>query len=216
MTRLEHTRTNLRANPLIAILRNVPARCIVPLGTALVEGGVTNIEVAFTDRDAAHKLVALRQAVADRVCLGAGTITNKERFEAALAAGAEFIVTPHVISAVNALAAQSAVPVVCGAMTPTEIALARDQGCQFIKLFPAAPLGPAYLKALLGPYPDLEVFVVGGITKDNLKAFMTAGALGAGIGGSLTDLDWETPNYAAVTSLAKDLLAILHAPERHS
>jgi len=86
---------------------------------------------------------------------------------------------------------------------------ALEQGCQFIKLFPAAPLGPAYLKALFGPYPELEVFVVGGIGRGNLEAFMRVGALGAGVGGSLTDLDWEKPDYAVVTSLVKDLLAMI-------
>lgn len=204
--------TSLRARPLIAILRGVPERCIAPLGVALAEGGVTNIEVTFTDHDAARKLVLLRRALPDSVCVGAGTVTKQGRLEAALEAGAEFVVTPHVVPAVNALALQSGVPVVCGAMTPTEIAQGLEQGCRFIKLFPAAPLGPAYLKALFGPYPELEVFVVGGIGRGNLEAFMRAGALGAGIGGSLTDLDWENPDYAVVTSLATDLLAMIRDP----
>ncbi len=203
--------TSLQAKPLIAILRGVPESCIVPLGAALVEGGVTTIEVTFTDHDAAHKLVLLRQALAGRVCLGAGTITGVKRLEAALEAGAEFVVTPHLAPAVNALALQSGAPVICGAMTPTEIAQGIGQGCQFIKLFPAAPLGPAYLKALFGPYPELEVFVVGGINRDNLDAFMRAGALGAGVGGGLTDLNWEKPDYAGVTALAGELLDMIRA-----
>lgn len=200
---------NLRAKPLIAILRGVPERCIAPLGAALADGGVANIEVTFTDHDAARKLALLRRALPDSVCVGAGTVTDQGRLEAALEAGAEFVVTPHVVPAVNALALESGVPVVCGAMTPTEMAQALEQGCRFIKLFPAAPLGPAYLKALFGPYPELEVFVVGGIGRGNLEAFMRAGALGAGVGGSLTDLEWTRPDYHAVAALARDLLSLI-------
>ncbi len=201
---------HLRAHPIMAILRGVPAPQVLPLAQALLAGGVRSLEVAFTDADAAPKIAELVDAFArdGSAFVGAGTVTTAERAEAALAAGAAFLVTPHVASAVNAVARERGVPVVCGAATPTEIAQAREQGAAFIKLFPAGPLGPGYLRALLGPYPDLEVFAVGGVGRDNARAFLEAGAIGLGVGGALTSLDWDAPDLDSVTRLARELSAI--------
>lgn len=193
----------LRAFPFIAILRGVPAAHVVPLGEALWAGGVRSLEVTFTDADAAAKIEALRDSLPVEVLVGAGTVTTRKRAAAARAAGAGFLVTPHVAPEVNAFAVDHGLPVVCGATTPTEIAQALDQGCAFIKLFPAGPLGPDYLRALLGPYPDLEVFAVGGVGLDNAAAYLAAGALGLGIGGALTTLDWRDPDLDAATRLAR-------------
>jgi 2-dehydro-3-deoxyphosphogluconate aldolase/(4S)-4-hydroxy-2-oxoglutarate aldolase len=201
----------LRAHPLLAILRGVPADQVVPLGEALLAGGVRNLEVTFTDADAAAKIEALRASLPVEVLVGAGTVTTRKRAAAARAAGAGFLVTPHVAPEVNAFAVDHALPVVCGATTPTEIAQALDQGCAFIKLFPAGPLGPDYLRALLSPYPDLEVFVVGGVGLANAAAFLAAGALGLGIGGALTTLDWRDPDLDAATRLARTFVGLIDA-----
>ena len=193
----------LRAYPLLAILRGVPAEHVVPLGAALLAGGVRCLEVTFTDADAAAKIEALRASLPVEVLVGAGTVTTRKRAAAARAAGASFLVTPHVAPEVNAFAVDHELPVVCGATTPTEIAQALEQGCAFIKLFPAGPLGPDYLRALLSPYPDLEVFAVGGVGLANAAAYLAAGALGLGIGGALTTLDWRDPDLDAATRLAR-------------
>ena len=205
---------HLRAHPVLAIMRGVPADHVTALGRALLAGGVRSLEVAFTDEDARDKIAALVAEFADDagsadVVVGAGTVTTPERAEAARAAGAAFLVTPHVAPGVNAFAREHALPVLCGAATPSEIAQAREQGAAFIKLFPAGPLGPAYLRALLGPYPDLEVFAVGGIGAANAAAFLEAGALGLGVGGALTSRDWTDPDFAAVTALARELVGVL-------
>lgn len=218
---MSHVVEHLRAHPVLAILRGVPAEHVVPLGRALLAGGVRSIEVTFTDADATDKLAALSRAFGGAsqgstigmppggVILGAGTVTSVERAAAAVAAGASFLVTPHVAGPVNAYARERGVPVICGATTATEIVLARGQGAALIKLFPAGPLGPSYLKALLGPYPDAELFAVGGIGPTNARAFLEAGAVGLGVGGSLTSLDWTSPNFEAVTAMARELVAIV-------
>ena len=205
---------HLRAHPVLAIMRGVPAEHVVVLGHALRAGGVRSLEVAFTDADASDKIAALVADFGDGdgnadVVVGAGTVTTPERADAARAAGARFLVTPHVAPAVNAFAREHALPVLCGATTASEIAQAREQGAAFIKLFPAGPLGPDYLRALLGPYPDLEVFAVGGIGAANAAAFLEAGAIGLGVGGALTSRDWTDPDLAAVTALAGELVGIV-------
>lgn len=209
---------HLRAHPVLAILRGVPAEHVVPLGRALRAGGVRSIEVTLTDADAVEKIAALvcalggaddrtpEGALSGGVVIGAGTVTTRDRAAAAEAAGARFLVTPHVAASVNAYARERGVPVMCGATTATEIALAREQGSALIKLFPAGPLGPSYLKALLGPYPDAELFAVGGIGPSNARAFVAAGAVGLGVGGSLTSLDWTSPDFDAVTAMARELV----------
>ncbi len=209
---------HLRAYPVLAILRGVPAEHVVALGRALLLGGVRSLEVAFTDADASDKITALVAALGDasgdasggapRVVVGAGTVTTPERAAAAQAAGATFVVTPHVAPRVNAFAREHALPVLCGATTPSEIAQAREQGAAFVKLFPAGPLGPAYLRALLGPYPDLEVFAVGGIGASNAAAFLEAGAIGLGVGGALTSRDWTAPDFDTVAALARQLVDV--------
>jgi 2-dehydro-3-deoxyphosphogluconate aldolase / (4S)-4-hydroxy-2-oxoglutarate aldolase len=218
---------HLRAHPVLAILRGVPAEHVVSLGHALLAGGVRSIEVALTDADASDKIAALVAALgdagaprsagldADRVVIGAGTVTTRDRAAAAHAVGADFLVTPHVAAAVNAYAREHALPVVCGATTPSEIAVAREQGAALIKLFPAGPLGTSYLRALLGPYPDLEVFAVGGVGAENARAFLEAGAVGLGVGGALTSLDWTSPDFDAVSTLARELVELV-SNERES
>ncbi len=205
---------HLRTHPVLAIMRGVPAEHVTALGRALLTGGVRSLEVAFTDGDASDKIATLVAEFADGtgdadVAVGAGTVTTRERAEAAHAAGATFLVTPHVAASVNAFAREHALPVLCGATTAGEIAQALEQGAAFIKLFPAGPLGPGYLRALLGPYPDLEAFAVGGIGATNARAFLEAGAIGLGVGGALTSLDWAAPDLDAVTALARELVELV-------
>lgn len=200
---------HLRAHPVLAIMRGVPAEHVTALGRALLAGGVRSLEVAFTDEDASDKIAALIDALGEHVVVGAGTVTTPARAEAARVAGATFLVTPHVAPAVNAFAREHALPVLCGATTASEIVQAREQGAALIKLFPAGPLGPSYLRALLGPYPDLEVFAVGGIGAANAAAFLEAGAIGVGVGGALTSRDWVAPDFAAVTALARALVGVV-------
>jgi 2-dehydro-3-deoxyphosphogluconate aldolase/(4S)-4-hydroxy-2-oxoglutarate aldolase len=190
-------------HPLIAILRGVPANAIATLGYHLVAGGITNIEVAFTDPDAADKVRLLKEQLSGGACIGAGTVTDTKRATAALNAGAEFFVTPHLCPEVNTFALEHSITVVGGALTPTEVAQADEQGCEFIKLFPASAVGPGYVQALKGPYPKLRVLVVGGITLDNLPDYLEAGAFGAGIGGDLTRVDWGEPDYHGVRQRAR-------------
>ena len=200
---------HLREHSVLAILRGVPASELAKLGLAIVDGGVRSLEVTFTDADAGDKIRLLRDELPDGVQVGAGTVTTRARAEQARAAGASFLVTPHVAAEVNAFARDHALPVLCGATTPSEIAQALEQGCTFVKLFPAGPLGASYLRALMGPYPGLEVFAVGGVASANARAFLEAGAIGLGIGGGLTSPGGSAAGLAAVSRQARELVGIV-------
>lgn len=196
----------IRRQRLVAILRGVPEAHIVAMGEALLEGGINIIEVALSEPGSLGALERLSVHMGNRAFIGAGTVLTTELGRKALNAGARFFVTPHVVPAVCELAVAQDVAINCGVLTPTEIAQARGLGSTIVKLFPAASMSPAYLKALRGPYPDLEALVVGGIGPNNLGEYMRAGALGGGIGGALTSQDWSRPDFQRTTQIAKQLV----------
>lgn len=197
----------LERHRLIAILRGVPGDHVEDLGRALVEGGVRLLEIALGGPEDVSQIRTLRSALPEDVEVGAGTVTTVALARAAHDAGASFFVTPHVAEAVNAYASKAKLGLVSGALTPTEIAAARTQGSRFVKLFPAAAFGPSYMKALLAPYPDLELIAVGGIGPDNVREYLQAGATGAGVGSSLTSLQWDAPDFSACIAGARALVA---------
>ena len=151
----------------------------------------------------------MRDHAPDGVLVGAGTVTSAPLARRALDHGAEFFVTPHVAEPVLDHARSHDIAIVCGATTPTEISQAREGGADFTKLFPAAVLGTAYLRALLGPYPDLKAIVVGGIRSSNVAAFLEAGAVGAGIGGALATIRPGDVSLADKRNEAARLLSAL-------
>jgi len=170
----------------IAIFRAVPAEEIVEVARTLHDAGITLMEVAMSDPQALEEMRSLHREFGSNLMLGAGTVTSRSFAEAAVEAGARFLVTPHVVPSVNAFGGERGLPVLGGALTPTEIMAAGEQGNEYVKIFPAGPLGPAYIHALLGPYPDLKVVAVGGIGSDNAAAFVRAGAVGVAVGSALT------------------------------
>lgn len=176
----------LESSGVIAIFRAVPREEMIALAGALVEAGIALMEVAMSEAGAGEKLALLHAELGASAMLGAGTVTSAALAEEAVAAGARFLVTPHLVPAVNAFGRDRRIPVLGGALTPTEIAATHEQGSDFVKVFPAGPLGPAYFRALLGPYPDARLVAVGGVTAENAGAFIRAGAVGVAVGGALT------------------------------
>lgn len=197
----------VRRHRLVAILRGVPQDSVVPLAEALYGAGIRLVEVALSDPQTLPLVKDLASWAPSDAMVGAGTVTSSALAEAAAGEGAQFLVTPHVALPVIDIARQTSLGLLCGALTPTEIASAREAGAQLIKLFPASAVGPGYVKALLGPYPDLEVLVVGGISSQNLSTYLEAGALGAGVGGALSKVAAGDSSFAAARKEAARLVA---------
>lgn len=155
---------------------------------ALVAGGVTVIEVTMTVPGAVELLRELKQAYGERLLLGAGTVTDVGQTQETIAAGAEFIVSPsfhpEVVGRTKALG-KVAIP---GALTPTEVITAWRAGADYVKIFPCSAVGGAsYLKALLAPFPELQLIPTGGVTLDTAAEFLKAGALALGVGTDLVN-----------------------------
>ncbi|WP_320776010.1 bifunctional 4-hydroxy-2-oxoglutarate aldolase/2-dehydro-3-deoxy-phosphogluconate aldolase [Streptomyces sp. CRN 30] len=166
--------SQLTNDQVIAVVRAPEIPDPVALCAALRAGGIRWIEFTRTTPGlAAH----LRKAVADDGHgIGAGTVMTGEQAEELIEAGAQYLVTPGCRPDVARVASAAGVPVVLGALTPTEVGTALDLGADAVKIFPAGAFGPGYLKDLAGPFPGLPIVASGGVTADNAAAFLAAGA----------------------------------------
>ena len=158
------------------------------LCAALVAGGIRAVELTFTTPNVGELLRAAVAADTGAI-VGAGTVTTVARAREAIDAGARFLVTPGVSDEVAAVARDADVPVIMGALTPTEVMRAVDLGSTAVKLFPAAALGTAYLAQLRGPFPDVPIVVSGGVTTETANDWITAGALAATAGSGVVAAD---------------------------
>ena len=181
----------IRRHRLIAILRRVePQGLLLDLVAELAADGVRVLEVTFDGASAAEDLVAVKQRLhGNDVMVGAGTIVSGERMDAALAAGAQFLVAPTLDLAIVAEAVDRGVPVIPGAYSPTEVALAWDSGATFVKVFPVSSLGPSHIRELRGPLRDIEMIATGGVDATNTAAYLEAGCVAVGVGGALVKAD---------------------------
>lgn len=171
----------------IAVVRAESGAELVPVVEALADGGVTAAEITFTVPNAIEVIGQVRKALGDRVVLGAGTVLDPETARAALLAGAEYIVSPALNLDVIRLCRRYGKAVMPGAFTPTEVLTAWENGADIVKIFPADVGGPAYLKALRGPFPQIRVMPTGGVDITTAEAFLRAGACCLGVGSQLVD-----------------------------
>ncbi|MCH8008148.1 MAG: bifunctional 4-hydroxy-2-oxoglutarate aldolase/2-dehydro-3-deoxy-phosphogluconate aldolase [Chloroflexi bacterium] len=170
---------------IVAILRATSGERLAAVAEALYEGGIDVIEVTFTVPDVLEVLAAVRKRLGDRILMGAGTVLDAETARVAILAGAEFIVSPTVNAAVIRLCRRYDKVVMPGAFTPTEVLAAWEAGADVVKVFPADVGGPAYLKALHGPLPQIRLMPTGGVNLQTLPDYVKAGACAVGLGGAL-------------------------------
>ncbi|WP_243709412.1 bifunctional 4-hydroxy-2-oxoglutarate aldolase/2-dehydro-3-deoxy-phosphogluconate aldolase [Micromonospora sp. 15K316] len=174
----------LAAARILAVIRGTSTSGAIAAGTALLEEGVRVVEVALTTPDAPRAVAALRAAAPAGTLVGAGTVLTAADVADVAAAGAQFVVTPAVVESI-AEAADRGIPVAAGAFTPTEAYTAMSMGASAVKLFPASVGGPAYLKALRDPFPDIPFVAVGGVGLGDVPGYLAAGAIAVGVGGPL-------------------------------
>ncbi len=172
---------------IVAVVRAESGESLIKVVRALAEGGVTAAEITFTVPDAVEVIRQVRQEIGDAIVLGAGTVLDPETARAALLAGAEYIVSPIVNLDVIRLCRRYDKAVMPGAFTPTEVVAAWEAGADVIKVFPADIGGPAYLKALRGPLPQIRLMPTGGVDLNTAESFLKAGACCLGIGSSLVE-----------------------------
>ena len=176
----------LAAVPVVAILRAADAGRFLQVGRVLYEAGVRAVEVTLTSAGALEAFGRLREELPGDALLGVGTVRSVADAEAAVGAGAAYLVAPDFRPEVVAWAVERGVPAVPGALTPTEIAAAWAAGATAVKLFPvSAAGGPAYLKAVRAPLPEVPLVPTGGVGLGEIGAYLGAGAAAVGIGAPL-------------------------------
>jgi 2-dehydro-3-deoxyphosphogluconate aldolase / (4S)-4-hydroxy-2-oxoglutarate aldolase len=172
--------------PVVAILRAGDARRFLEVGRVLYEGGVRAIEVTLTSRGALEAFGRLREELPADALLGVGTVRSAADAERALDVGATYLVAPDFRPEMVAFAVERGIPVVPGALTPTEVAAAWAAGATAVKVFPVSAVGgPGYVKAIRAPLPEVPLVPTGGVGVDDVGAYLAAGAAAVGIGSPL-------------------------------
>jgi 2-dehydro-3-deoxyphosphogluconate aldolase / (4S)-4-hydroxy-2-oxoglutarate aldolase len=207
----ESTQEILERVGLIPVLRARSVAQALAVVKALMDGGVTVIEVTLTVPGAIDVLKELKKQYGSKLLLGSGTVTTVKEVEETIAAGAEFVVSPSfhpdVVAATKALKKLS----IPGALTPTEIVTASRAGADYVKVFPCSAVGGAsYFKAILAPFPHLKLIPTGGVKLDTAEGLLRAGARALGVGSDLVNLaavDAGTPEK--ITEAAHKYLEIV-------
>lgn len=200
-------------NPgIVAVVRAPRPDLCTPLARALLEGGVIAIEITMTTPNAIEAIRATSKAVESQALIGVGTVLDAKTAHAAIEAGAEFVVSPITRKEIADAAHEHDRPVMLGAYTPTEAQTAHEMGSDFIKIFPADTLGPAYIKALRAPLPHLQIVPTGGVDLKTIGPFLKAGCVAVGAGSSLVPAEaLKNENWAEITRLAKEFVAAAQA-----
>ena len=172
------------APPIIAVLRARDHEAYDPVIAALISGGIRSIELTLTTPGTLDALPELRRRHPGAV-IGIGTVTTRADAETAIERGAAYLVTPVVDTGVIAAARDAVLPVYPGALTPTEVLAAWRAGASAVKIFPAGTVGPGYAGHLRGPFPDLRFIPSGGVSLDDIPAWLRAGASAVSLGGPL-------------------------------
>jgi 2-dehydro-3-deoxyphosphogluconate aldolase/(4S)-4-hydroxy-2-oxoglutarate aldolase len=195
---------------MIAILRGFTPEEAVRAGRALADGGARVLEVSLVDPQASRSIERLREELGAGCVVGAGTVITESGAEAALEAGADFLFSPGLNQRVIATAEARGALAIPGVLTASEVTSALALGARLMKLFPAEPLGPAYLKQMLGPFPDLRLVPTGGVGTGNAPAYLSAGAVAVGAGTSVANPAWAHENrYELFEQAAADFLRSL-------
>ncbi|MDR1133014.1 MAG: bifunctional 4-hydroxy-2-oxoglutarate aldolase/2-dehydro-3-deoxy-phosphogluconate aldolase [Synergistaceae bacterium] len=198
---------------LIAIVRGIEGESCMALAEALCESGVEMIEFTFDPKNpsgngsVADTINNIRARFGDRLLPGAGTVTTPDLVDTAGSAGALYIISPDMNPAVIERTRERGLVSIPGALSPTEILSAHRAGADFVKIFPASVLGAEYIKAIRAPINHVKLLAVGGINAENISDFLSAGVVGAGVGGNLVNKKLVAEGrFAEIREYAKTLV----------
>jgi 2-dehydro-3-deoxyphosphogluconate aldolase/(4S)-4-hydroxy-2-oxoglutarate aldolase len=173
---------------IVPIVRTSSAEGAIQAVEAIYNGGVRAAEITMTVPGAIHALEKLADRFGGKLILGAGTVLDPETARACMLAGAEFFVTPSLRLSTIEMAKRYSKVICPGALTPTEVLTAWEAGADMVKIFPCGNVGgPKYIKALKGPFPQIEMIPTGGVNLETTGDFLKAGACAVAVGSELVD-----------------------------
>jgi 2-dehydro-3-deoxyphosphogluconate aldolase/(4S)-4-hydroxy-2-oxoglutarate aldolase len=205
----------LRDTGVVAILRGARPEHLEAVSDALAQAGITCLELTLTTPGALEALTRVRAALDPSVAVGIGSVITAAQAQAVLEAGADFLVSPGVCVDVAREAARVGVACYPGGWTPTEIIAAWGLGVPAVKLFPAASGGPAHLKNLRGPLPDIPLVPTGGVDLTHIGDYIAAGAVAVGLGGPLIGDALDGGSLPALAERAAAALAAVNDARAH-
>lgn len=189
----------------VAVIRTNSGAELVSICEAMVEGGITGVEITMTSPGAIEAIYEASKVLKGKAIIGAGSVLDPETARAAMLAGADFIVSPVLNLDVIELCKRYGKIVIPGAFSPTEILTAWQAGADVVKVFPATRLGPSFIKDIRGPLPQVRLTPTGGVNIDNLGDFLKAGAVFVGVGSALVSKkDVAEQNWSALAKRAED------------
>jgi len=192
----------------VAIIRADNSEQLIHASRALIDGGVSGIEITMTTPNALQVIADVRRVFGDKVLAGVGSILDVKTAEAAIAAGAEYVITPVLKPEVIAYCNRVGKPIFSGSYTPTEAQTAFELGADFIKIFPAEGLGPKYIQSIRGPLPHLKIVPTGGVDVHTAGDFIKAGCVAVAAGSTLVSKDiLKNQDWARLTDLAAQFIA---------
>lgn len=198
--------SRIRNDKVIALIRADGPGSLIDCARALSAGGLNVIELTMSTPGAISVLAQAAKELPN-VTFGMGTVLNPETVAEAKAAGAQFIVTPCVRPTVIAACKALELPILGGALTPTEAYTTYELGADVVKVFPAEFFGPAYIKSLKAPFPFLNVMPTGGVTPETVGDFLKAGAYATAAGSALVNpAALKAKDWAAITKRAQEFV----------
>lgn len=208
---MKDTMNMILESKIVAIVRGISSDKIINTVQALKDGGIVCVEVTFDakseekSKDTLKSISMIKEHFGDSIAVGAGTVLTQRNVQQAAEAGAQYMISPNTCEAVIKETKRLGLISIPGAATPTEIINAYDMGADIVKLFPAATLGLAYVKALMGPISHIPITAVGGINAQNANDFINAGCVGVSVGGNLVNKKLiEAGDFEAIKRLAQE------------
>lgn len=201
----------------VSIVRGIEKASLLKTVEALRAGGITAVEITLNTPSALEMIAQVKEKFGSEMSVGAGTVLDAETARSAILSGADFVLSPTLdVGMIRMCLTYGKVPVP-GVFTPTEALAAWQAGAPVIKIFPAGSVGPAYIKDLKGPLPQLRLMPVGGVSLDNAAAFIRSGAFALGVGSDLVNkAEVKAGNFEAITEKAKKFLQeVSSAREKH-
>ena len=206
--------TLLQQTRAIAVIRTEKIEQGRQMALAVAAGGIQLIEITWNS-DRPTELIQQLRLELPNCTIGTGTLLTLNQLKEAIASGAQFLFTPHVDPVMIQTAVAHSIPIIPGALTPTEIVTAWQAGASCVKVFPVQAVGGAsYIKSLQGPLGQIPFIPTGGVTLENAKEFIAAGAIAVGLSGQLFPQQLvELGDWEAIAQIAKNLLQQLATVE---
>lgn len=198
---------------LIPVVRASSPEEAISIVEAIKAGGLSILEITMTVPGALRVIEKVVNRYGDKILLGAGTVLDAETARAVILAGAEFIVTPSLKASTIELCKRYSKVVIPGALTPTEVVTAWEAGADFVKVFPCDNVGgPKYIKALKGPFPQIDLIPTGGVNLNTAAEFLAAGSAALAVGSELIDKKAvASGDFTKITENAKKFLEVVQA-----